>query len=98
MKAAPLRACLRMSACVVMMLTSSIALHAQSTYTGKLFGEVTDSSGEIIVAAKTTLTDQVTSPGQSVGPSLTSVGLPTILEANGLSRMPTIDLLRCAQR
>jgi hypothetical protein len=52
MEAAPLGTCLRMSACVAMMLASSIALHAQSTYTGKLFGEVTDSSGEIIVAAK----------------------------------------------
>jgi hypothetical protein len=60
MKAAPLRVCLRMSACVVMMLASSIALHAQSTYTGKLSGEVTDSSGAIIVGAKITLTDQVT--------------------------------------
>ena len=82
-----------MCACVAMTLASSIALHAQSTYTGKLFGEVTNSSGEIIVAAKTTLTDQasMTSPGQSVGRRLASVGLPTILEVNGLSRMPTID-------
>jgi hypothetical protein len=60
MKAAPLRVCLRMSACVVMMLASSIALHAQSTYTGKLSGEVTDSSGAIIVGAKITLTDHAT--------------------------------------
>jgi Carboxypeptidase regulatory-like domain len=37
--------------------------------------------------------DRVTSPGRSVGPSLTSVGFPSILEqANGLNRMPVIQM------
>jgi len=37
--------------------------------------------------------DRVSSPGHSVGPTLSSVGLPSILEqANGLDRMPTIQM------
>lgn len=37
--------------------------------------------------------DRVTSPGHSVGPTFSSVGLPSILgEANGLTRMPTIQM------
>jgi len=37
--------------------------------------------------------DRVTSPGRSVGPSLTSVGFPSILQqANGLNRMPVIQM------
>jgi hypothetical protein len=37
--------------------------------------------------------DRVSSPGHSVGPTLSSVGLPSILQqANGLDRMPTIQM------
>lgn len=37
--------------------------------------------------------DRVSSPGHSLGPTLDSVGLPPILQqANGLDRMPTIQL------
>ena len=37
--------------------------------------------------------DRVTSPGKSVGPTFSSVGLPAILgQANGLTRMPTIQM------
>ena len=37
--------------------------------------------------------DRASSPGHSVGPTLSSVGLPSILEqANGLDRMPTIQM------
>lgn len=37
--------------------------------------------------------DRVSSPGHSLGPTLSSVGLPSILEqANGLNRMPTIQM------
>jgi Carboxypeptidase regulatory-like domain/TonB dependent receptor len=37
-----------------------VSLHGQSTYTGKLSGEVTDSSGAVIAGAKVTLTDVTT--------------------------------------
>lgn len=37
--------------------------------------------------------DRVSSPGHSLGPTLSSVGFPSILEqANGLTRMPTIQM------
>jgi len=37
--------------------------------------------------------DRVSSPGHSLGPTLSSVGLPSILQqANGLDRMPTIQM------
>jgi hypothetical protein len=36
--------------------------------------------------------DRVEGPGQSDYPSLTSVGFPSVLEANGLNRMPAITM------
>ncbi len=41
-------------------LISCLSAHAQSTYTGQLSGEVTDSSGAVIAGAKVTLTDDAT--------------------------------------
>lgn len=36
--------------------------------------------------------DRVEAPGQSLYPDLTTVGFPTVLEANGLNRMPSITM------
>jgi hypothetical protein len=41
-------------------LLGCISVHGQSTYTGQLSGEVTDSSGAVIAGAKITLTDTAT--------------------------------------
>src|SRR6202162_707687 len=47
-------------------LLCSLPRSAQSTYTGKLSGEVTDPSGAVIAGAKVTLTDQATNVQMSV--------------------------------
>jgi hypothetical protein len=48
----------RIFACSVLTLLFCTSLAGQSTYTGGLSGEVTDTSGAIIAGAKITLTDQ----------------------------------------
>ena len=49
--------CLPATAAALLVLVFGIPLQAQSTYTGQLSGEVTDSSGAVIAGAKVTLTD-----------------------------------------
>src|SRR5450755_3068772 len=44
----------------LLILLGCISVHGQSTYTGQLSGEVTDSSGAVIAGAKITLTDTAT--------------------------------------
>src|ERR1700704_2559845 len=56
----------RSMAWTLLTLICSLPLRAQSTYTGKLSGEVTDPSGAVIAGAKVTLTDQATSVQTSV--------------------------------
>src|SRR5580700_5453043 len=58
--------CSRVIAWTLLTLLCSLPLGAQSTYTGKLSGEVTDPSGAVIAGAKVTLTDQATSEETSV--------------------------------
>src|ERR1700682_5425233 len=50
----------RITAFTMLTLCFSVPLHGQSTYTGQLSGEVTDSSGAVIAGAKVTLTDEAT--------------------------------------
>ena len=52
--------CLPAAVAALLVLVCGISLHGQSTYTGQLSGEVTDSSGAVIAGAKITLTDTAT--------------------------------------
>jgi Carboxypeptidase regulatory-like domain/TonB dependent receptor-like, beta-barrel len=52
--------CLQVTALAMLTLVCCLSLRGQSTYTGQLSGEVTDSSGAVIAGAKVTLTDEAT--------------------------------------
>ncbi len=93
---------LRFCAAVIAIFCSAVSVSAQSTYTGKLSGEVTDSSGAVIAGAKVTLTDQATnvattvttdSKGVYVISGLRPATYSILVEATGLAPVERKDVV-----